>query len=103
MLELVRQTKGRVQLLVTSAHWGGNWGSEVPAAHRRLARSLIEAGADVVFGHSAHIFRGVEIYRMQRLSTQLGTRSSWIGGENALDIPICPEPDRTDRPDGGSP
>jgi poly-gamma-glutamate synthesis protein (capsule biosynthesis protein) len=24
---------------------------------------LIDAGADVVFGHSAHVFRGIEIYR----------------------------------------
>lgn len=63
LLELVRRTKGQVQLLVVSAHWGANWGSDVPPAHQGLARALIEAGADVVFGHSAHIFRGVEIYR----------------------------------------
>ena len=25
--------------------------------------ALVEAGADVVFGHSAHIFRGVEVHR----------------------------------------
>lgn len=63
LLELVRRTKGRVQLLIVSAHWGPNWGAAVPAAHQSLARALINAGADVVFGHSAHIFRGVEIYR----------------------------------------
>jgi poly-gamma-glutamate synthesis protein (capsule biosynthesis protein) len=63
LLDLVRQTKGRVQLLIVSSHWGPNWGAAVPATHQRLARALIEAGADVVFGHSAHIFRGVEIYR----------------------------------------
>lgn len=156
LLELVGRTKGRVQLLIMSAHWGGNWGSDVPPAHRSLARALIDAGADVVFGHSAHIFRGVEIYRnrpivysagdfvddyavdpverndqsfvflletsgsapsklrlhpteiarfqtrlarrsageiaerMQRLSTQLGTRSSWIEDESVLEIPIGP-------------
>lgn len=154
LLELVRRTKGRVQLLIVSAHWGPNWGSSVPPAHQGLARALVDAGADVVFGHSAHIFRGVEIYRnrpiiysagdfvddyavdpterndqsfiflletlggeprklrlhpttitefqtrlarrsarkiaerMQRLSEQLGTRSSWIEGENVLEIPI---------------
>ena len=59
LLELVRRTKGRVQLLIVSAHWGGNWGSDVPPEHQSLARALIDAGADVVFGHSAHIFRGV--------------------------------------------
>jgi poly-gamma-glutamate capsule biosynthesis protein CapA/YwtB (metallophosphatase superfamily) len=63
LLDLVRRTKARVHLLVVSAHWGPNWGADVPPAHRELGRALVAAGADVVFGHSAHIFRGVEIYR----------------------------------------
>lgn len=63
LLELVARTKARVQVLIVSAHWGGNWGYEVPAGHEDLARDLIEAGADVVFGHSPHIFRGVGIHR----------------------------------------
>lgn len=63
LLALVRRTKDRVGLLVVSAHWGPNWGSAAPPEHRRLARALIEAGADVVFGHSPHIFRGIEVYR----------------------------------------
>ncbi|WP_223981055.1 CapA family protein [Arthrobacter sp. NicSoilB8] len=63
LLGLVRRTKARVQLLIVSAHWGGNWGADVPDRHQELARDLIEAGADVVFGHSPHIFRGVGIHR----------------------------------------
>jgi poly-gamma-glutamate synthesis protein (capsule biosynthesis protein) len=63
LLELVRRTKARVQLLIVSAHWGPNWGSAAPPAHQDLARALIGAGADVVFGHSPHIFRGVGLYR----------------------------------------
>jgi len=63
LLELVRRTRARTDLLVVSAHWGGNWGSEVPAAHRAFGRALVDAGADVVFGHSAHVFRGVELHR----------------------------------------
>ena len=63
LLDLVRRTKARVQLLIVSAHWGPNWGSGAPPEHRALARALIEAGADVVYGHSPHIFRGVELFR----------------------------------------
>ncbi|MEA3550925.1 CapA family protein [Pseudarthrobacter sp. C1] len=63
LLALLRRTKARVQLLIVSAHWGGNWGSDAPPEHRALARQLVEAGADVVFGHSPHVFRGVELYR----------------------------------------
>ncbi|MDN4643019.1 CapA family protein [Arthrobacter sp. PsM3] len=63
LLALVGRTKARVGLLIVSAHWGPNWGSGVPSEHRELARALIGAGADVVYGHSPHIFRGVEIFR----------------------------------------
>ena len=63
LLDLVRRTKDRVQLLIVSAHWGGNWGYDVPSRHQDLARDLIDAGADVVFGHSPHVFRGVGIHR----------------------------------------
>lgn len=63
LLRLVRQTRDRTGLLVVSAHWGSNWGCEVPGEHRAFAHALVDAGADVVFGHSAHVFRGVEVYR----------------------------------------
>ncbi|GAA4366883.1 CapA family protein [Agromyces bauzanensis] len=50
-------------LVIVSAHWGGNWGVDPPPSHRRFGRALVDAGADVVFGHSPHIVRGVEVYR----------------------------------------
>jgi poly-gamma-glutamate synthesis protein (capsule biosynthesis protein) len=30
---------------------------------RRFARAVIDRGADVYYGHSAHVFQGVEIYK----------------------------------------
>jgi len=63
LLELVKETKKRADLLIVSAHWGPNWGYQPPPKHVPFAHALSDAGADVVFGHSAHVFRGVEIYR----------------------------------------
>ena len=40
LLELVRDDQDRVQLLIVSAHWGPNWGSEAPPGHQDLARAL---------------------------------------------------------------
>lgn len=51
-------------IVVASIHWGGNWGYEIPRAQRDFAHDLIErAGVDVVHGHSAHHFKGIEVYR----------------------------------------
>jgi poly-gamma-glutamate synthesis protein (capsule biosynthesis protein) len=45
-------------------HWGGNWGYEIPKAHRTFAHKLIdEAGVDVIHGHSSHHVRPIEVYR----------------------------------------
>jgi poly-gamma-glutamate capsule biosynthesis protein CapA/YwtB (metallophosphatase superfamily) len=52
--------------VVVSLHWGGNWGYTIDRDQRALAHALVEAGADVVHGHSSHHARGFEVYR-QRL------------------------------------
>ncbi len=50
--------------VIFSVHWGDNWGYEVEEAHRQFARKLIdEAGIDVVYGHSSHHVKGIEVYR----------------------------------------
>jgi poly-gamma-glutamate capsule biosynthesis protein CapA/YwtB (metallophosphatase superfamily) len=63
LLDLVSNTKAMVDFLVVSAHWGPNWGSIPPAEHIPFAHVLIDAGADVIFGHSGHVVRGIELYR----------------------------------------
>lgn len=49
-------------LVVVSAHWGPNMEREPSSKHREAARALVEAGADVVWGHSAHVFQGIELH-----------------------------------------
>ncbi|MBI2591857.1 CapA family protein, partial [Candidatus Saccharibacteria bacterium] len=63
LLSLVEKIKRQVNCLVVSAHWGGNWGYQPPPEHPPFARALIDAGADIIFGHSTHVFRGIEIYK----------------------------------------
>ena len=63
LFETVRETRKRNNLVVVSAHWGPNWGYEPLAAHVRFGHALIEAGTDIVFGHSGHVFRGIELYK----------------------------------------
>jgi poly-gamma-glutamate synthesis protein (capsule biosynthesis protein) len=47
---------------ILSLHWGPNMVSEPTERQRRLARAAIEVGWKIVYGHSAHVFQGVELY-----------------------------------------
>lgn len=49
-------------LVIVSAHVGPNWGMPSPAM-QRVAREIIELGADVYWGHSNHAPQGIEIYQ----------------------------------------
>ncbi len=48
---------------IVSVHWGSNWGYGVALRETRFAHRLIEAGIDIVHGHSSHHPRPIEIYR----------------------------------------
>jgi poly-gamma-glutamate capsule biosynthesis protein CapA/YwtB (metallophosphatase superfamily) len=63
LLEIVRRQKDLVDLLIVSGHWGSNWGYRPPAEHVAFAHALVDAGAGLVFGHSSHVFRGIEFYK----------------------------------------
>ncbi|WP_052888751.1 CapA family protein [Thermogemmatispora carboxidivorans] len=60
---VLKAVRAQVDWLIVSLHWGGNWGYTPPAEHRAFAHALIDAGADIVYGHSSHVVRGIEIYR----------------------------------------
>src|ERR687893_416194 len=49
--------------VVFSNHWGPNMVPRPNDLFRRFAHAVMDRGADVYYGHSAHIFQGVEIYR----------------------------------------
>ena len=62
--DAVNEVKRPGDLVVVSIHWGTNWGYEVTSEQRQLARGLIdEAGVDLVYGHSSHHPRPIEVYR----------------------------------------
>jgi poly-gamma-glutamate synthesis protein (capsule biosynthesis protein) len=49
-------------VVVASLHWGPNMRAAPPERFQAVARWLVDAGVDVVHGHSAHVFQGVEVY-----------------------------------------
>jgi poly-gamma-glutamate synthesis protein (capsule biosynthesis protein) len=60
----VARLREQVDVVCVSLHKGiGFVRSQLAQYERPLARAAIDAGADVVVGHHAHILRGVEVYR----------------------------------------
>jgi len=52
-----------VDTIIFSNHWGPNMVQRPSEPFRRFARAVIDRGVDIYYGHSAHVFQGVEIYR----------------------------------------
>jgi len=50
-------------LVLFSYHWGANFVERPSHEFRSFARRVIELGADIYHGHSAHICHGIEIYQ----------------------------------------
>ncbi len=48
--------------VIFSNHWGPNMVQRPPDLFRRFAHAVMDRGVDIYYGHSAHIFQGVEIY-----------------------------------------
>lgn len=62
--QLVAQAReAGAALVVLSLHWGPNMVTVPPPHFRAFARAVIDGGIDIVYGHSAHVFQGVERYR----------------------------------------
>ena len=52
-------------IVVISIHWGSNM-KEYPESHFiSFAHEMIEYGADIIHGHSAHNFQGIEVYNQK--------------------------------------
>jgi len=61
---LVEHAKRIGDLVVVSIHWGQNWDYEIPHKQRVLAHELIDhASVDIVYGHSSHHVKALEVYR----------------------------------------
>ncbi|GGV96845.1 hypothetical protein GCM10015535_67040 [Streptomyces gelaticus] len=59
----LRQVRQPGDIAVASVHWGPNWGYHVSRSEVGFAHALLDAGVDVVHGHSSHHPRPLEVYK----------------------------------------
>src|SRR5688500_8481647 len=89
---IILQLDSLVDIVIVSFH-GGAEGAKfqhVPRAHEifygedrgdvyEFSHALIDAGADIVFGHGPHVTRGVEVYNKRFISYSLGNFCTYKG------------------------
>ena len=59
----IRSIRQQVDFVVVSLYWGLQDQSYPMPSQVDQAHSIIDAGADVIVGHHAHVFQGIEQYR----------------------------------------
>jgi poly-gamma-glutamate capsule biosynthesis protein CapA/YwtB (metallophosphatase superfamily) len=60
----IRAAKQQADVVAVSHHWGIHFVPYVLADYQPdVAHAAIDAGADIILGHHAHILKGVEVYK----------------------------------------
>lgn len=57
----IKELKKIANFVVISVHWGPNWDTQPSRAFQKFARRILDLGADLIHGHSPHIFQGIEL------------------------------------------
>ena len=60
----IAAARAKADIVIVSLHWGIHFVPAVLADYQRdVAHAAIDAGADLILGHHAHILKGVEVYK----------------------------------------
>jgi len=62
MVQDVRELRRVANVVVVSVHWGEEFIQRPSPEEVRMARLLVDEGADLIIGHHPHVLRGVERY-----------------------------------------
>lgn len=59
----IKRLKKEVAIVIVSYHWGISGSNEPVSYQGEIARTAIDAGADLVFGHGPHKYQKIETYK----------------------------------------
>ena len=69
----IERAKEQADYLAVSMHWGVHGLRGVIADYQHVvAHAIIDAGADIIFGHHPHVLKGIEVYRGKTIFYSLG-------------------------------
>ncbi len=96
MVAAVEAADAVSDIVAVTIHWGVELQSGPPADDVRRAEAMIDAGADMIFGHHPHRLNALESYRDRPISWSLGNfvwpRLSAAGSDTAV-AQVIVEPD----------
>lgn len=73
MLEDIRAARAQADIVAVSMHWGIHFTeAEIAEYQFEYAHDAIDAGADVILGHHAHILKPIEVYKGKVIFYSLG-------------------------------
>jgi hypothetical protein len=79
MLDDIRQLRPLCDILVVSFHKGlGHTPVKLAAYEQQISYAAIDAGADIISSHHAHIMHGIEIYKGKPIYQGLGNFVTWV-------------------------
>jgi len=58
----IKIIRSQVDILIVTIHWGPNMRQRPNQEFINFAHAIIDSGVDIIHGHSAHIFQGIEVY-----------------------------------------
>ena len=79
----IKKLRPDVDILIVTLQWGPNKRQRPTQEYIQAAHAIIDAGADTIHGHSAHIFQGIEVYG--------GKLILYDTGDFVDDYAVCPD------------
>lgn len=72
IIEKIEFLRQEADWLIVLPHWGIEYQSKAALSQERLAKKMIEAGADLIIGSHPHVIQNYEIYQNKAIFYSLG-------------------------------
>ncbi|MBN1430559.1 MAG: CapA family protein [Anaerolineae bacterium] len=60
-IQAIAQAQGQADAVIVSIHWGDEYLIYPNSSQQRIARNMLDAGADLVIGHHPHVVQGTGV------------------------------------------
>jgi len=69
---IIRNLASQADVVIVNIHWGVEYEHQFNKNQQKIARTIIDAGADIIIGHHPHVVQGIEIYNGKLIFYSLG-------------------------------